>query len=592
MAYDRRKPNRQHNNKTKQGTNDQLVSLLRSLNGSSYGAYKRALGTWDYKPAGEVPFQVVLERIQADPYAPPSAIRIITTPAAMGLPENTISTADQALATGDFLVRAFRTASRKNNKNGGYSALSIAGTTPEILGRSAAQITPTSVELRIQVQLPARGRTIQGHQAANIFAEELPTALQQTLNFHGTNKAQYLADLVKHVHTLEDHRALTRILDEENLVAFVNNGALLPRRSGISQQPLVEAVPFSSPSTLEKTVTLPHAGEVVGMAIPPGITLIVGGGYHGKSTVLDAIQRGVYPHIPGDGRELVATTPNAMKIRAADGRPVTQVDVSPFINHLPTGANTTEFSTQNASGSTSQSASIVEALGVAVPLLLIDEDTSATNLMIRDERMRALVTSGQEPITPLIDRVQALAKNGTSLILVMGGSGAYLDVADLVLQMDSYQCEDVTEKAHQIAREYPREETVLPSFPALTVRNPVRVTPGKTAARPKTRVSGTSNITIDKENVDVSDVEQIVDPGQTEAIAWALRGLLQEWANSERSMAELVDALADLLERDGLDALVKFGARKHPAFLVEPRSVDVAAAINRYRALKIAHSKK
>ncbi len=578
MAYKDRGGRRpKFDDKPKQGSDKELLTLLRSFEGKSYGSYKRALGTWDY---GD--FKVVLERIQSDPYAPPSAVRIETTPQAMGLPPETVSTPDQALATGDFLIRAFKDHLRSEKR---YSSLSIAGTTQEILDRSAAVVTPEKVELRIQVQLPARGRTVLGHKAAAIFDVELPDAVQETIDFKSPHAAEYLAQLIKHVHTLEDHRALTLALEENNWVSFVADGAMLPRRSGVSQLPLEDAVPFESPSSLRATVTLPHAGEVAGMAVQPGITLIVGGGYHGKSTVLDAIQRGVYPHIPGDGRELVATLPQAMKIRAADGRPVTDVDVSPFINHLPTGAGTTRFSTQNASGSTSQSASVIESLGMDVPLLLIDEDTSATNLMIRDERMRALVAADQEPITPLIDRVRGLAGSGTSLIIVMGGSGAYLDVADCVLQMDAYRCEDVTARAHQVAAEYPRERNEIPGFPELTVRKPVRV--AAPTGRSKTRASGVDAITLDRQIVDVSDVEQIVDSGQTEAIAWAMRGILQDLADGERSLADLVAQMDGILERKGLDALVQYGARRNPAFLVMPRGVDVAAAINRYRALQI-----
>ena len=360
----------------------------------------------------------------------------------------------------------------------------------------------------------------------------------------------------------------------------------------MSQLPLEDGVPFESPEGLRRSVVLPHAGVVEGMAIPPGITVIVGGGYHGKSTVLSAIQRGVYAHIPGDGRELVAALPEAVKIRAADGRPITKVDVSPFINHLPTGADTRAFSTQNASGSTSQAASIIEALGLRSPLLLIDEDTSATNLMIRDERMRELVSAAQEPITPLIDRIKGLATASqanptpTSLILVMGGSGAYLDVADLVLQMDSYRCEDVTDRAGQVCAALPRVRSDIPGFPALTQRAPEKAR--SAADRPKTRTSGLDTITLDREAIDVSDVEQIVDQGQTEAIAWAVRGVLEKLADGNRPLADLLEELQQQLDQSGLDALTKFGARRYPAFLARPRMVDVAAAVNRYRPLQIS----
>lgn len=573
-------PHRRFDNRPKFGSDGDLLTLLRGLEGKTYGAYQGTAGQWDYGS-----FKVIIDRVQADPYAPPSSVRIVSTPKTMGLPREAVSTADQALATSDFLIRAFARVLKSADR---YAPLSIARPSQEILERSAAHITPSRVELRIQVQLPARGRSILGLRAAEIFDLDLPEAVNQTFNFVSPESASYLEDLLRHIRTLEDHCALQGALAKNKWVGFIANGAVLPRRTGISQAPLEGAVPFKSPETLLQTVTLPHAGEVEGMAIPPGITVIVGGGYHGKSTLLSALERGVYPHVPGDGRELVAALPDAMKIRAADGRPVTKVDVSPFINHLPTGADTRVFSTQNASGSTSQAASIIEALGMRSPLLLIDEDTSATNLMIRDDRMRKLVSPESEPITPLVDRIQALAGggSGTSLVLVMGGSGAYLDVADRVLQMSSYHCEDVTNQARAVVEALSRPRTDLPDFPSLSARAPLRLRGGG-AGKPKTRTFGLEKINLDRQTIDVSDVEQIVDPGQTEAIAWALRGVLQTEANARKPLADLLRELEKNIDEDGLDYLTRFGVRKYPAFLARPRAIDVAAAINRYRLLEI-----
>lgn len=561
------------------GTDRQLLTLLRSIDGNTYGAYKRTIGEWTYGS-----FKVMIDRIQADPYAPPSSLRVVSTPQTMGLPPETYTTRDQQIATGDFLIRAFRTAIKQDQR---FGNVSIAGVTQALLERSAARVTPEEVELRIQVQMPARGRTVLGHQAATIFDVELPDAVHETFDFVSPHAAQYRDALLRHVHTLEDHRALQRALVDNNWVAFVADNSILARRSGVSELPMEDALPFASPDTLARTVALPHAGEVTGMAVAPGITVIVGGGYHGKSTVLSAIQRGVYPHVPGDGRELVAALPDSVKIRAADGRPVTKVDVSPFINHLPTNTDTHEFSTQNASGSTSQAASIIEALQMDAPLLLIDEDTSATNLMIRDERMRDLVVASQEPITPLIDRIQGLSDEGrgTSLMLVMGGSGAFLDVADRVLQMDAYRCLDVTDRAREVVRAIPREYNDIPGFPTLDPRVPLRARAG--GGKPKTKAMGLDTVQIDKQAVNVADVEQIVDPGQTEAIAWALRGVLEDWADAKKSLSELMAELDAAFDEDGFDVLTRFGARSYPAFMVRPRTVDVAAAINRYRSLQI-----
>nr|BFF22223.1 hypothetical protein GCM10025732_01880 [Glycomyces mayteni] len=211
-------------------------------------------------------------------------------------------------------------------------------------------------------------------------------------------------------------------------------------------------MPFRSPDSLAVEVELPHAGRVRGMGIAPGVTLIVGGGFHGKSTLLRALESGVWDHVPGDGRDFVVADRGAVKVRAEDGRAVTGVDVHAFVDHLPSGDDTRHFSTENASGSTSQAAAIVESLEAGARVLLIDEDTAATNLMIRDARMQELVAKDREPLTPLVDVVRSMAdEHGVAVVLVMGGSGDYMDVADRVVLMDAYVPEDVTERAKALA---------------------------------------------------------------------------------------------------------------------------------------------
>ena len=388
------------------GTDADLLDQLRYADGRPYGFYKNALGAWDY---GD--FTLAIDHVQADPYAPPSSLRAWSTPEAMGLPEAALASSDARLAAADFIARSFDEAIRAR----GARDVSIARAGALILQRSYATVLPDRVEVRFQVKLPARGRTILG--AARLFDVDVPNIVMDCFDFvsEDPDTTRKRSRLLGHVAAYEDYRALQGILEERGWVSFVADDALLARRSGVSEAPLTgDGV----------VATLPHAGEVSGMAIPPGLTLIVGGGYHGKSTLLEAIAQGVYAHIPGDGRELVATDPTATKVRAADGRAVTGVDISPFVTHLPGGADTTSFSTENASGSTSQAASIIESLELGARTLLIDEDTSATNLLIRDTRMRDLVAADKEPITPLVDRVTSLTEAGVSLIMVVGGSGA------------------------------------------------------------------------------------------------------------------------------------------------------------------------
>ena len=558
------------------GTDADLLDQLRHADGRPYGFYKKVAGAWDY---GD--FTLAIDHVQADPFAPPTALRAYATPQAMGLPEEALASPDARLAAADFLARAFDEAIRAR----GARDVSIARAGALILQRSYASVLPDRVEVRFQAKLPARGRTILGKSAAGLFDVDVPNVVMDCFDFvsHDPDTTRKRSRLLAHIASYEDHRALQEQLEANGWVTFVADDSLLARRSGVSEAPLTGdgVVAFRSPDSLRASVSLPHAGDVSGMAIPRGLTLIVGGGYHGKSTLLEAIARGVYAHVPGDGRELVATDPSATKVRAADGRAVTGVDISAFISHLPGSIDTTNFSTENASGSTSQAASIIESLQLGARSLLIDEDTSATNLLIRDTRMRDLVAADKEPITPLVDRVSSLTGAGTSLIMVVGGSGAFLDAADRVLMMDNYRCLDVTERAKQVAADLPRPRTDAPASWDSAPRVPLAKA---RVDRPRTKATGTHALTVDRQVVDISDVEAVLDPGQAEAIAWCVRGVLEEMAGKQ-DLVELMAKLGRRLASEGLDAVCKFGARPYPAFLARPRLIDVGAAINRYRGL-------
>lgn len=583
-------PRRRYDDEPRDGVLAGLVGHLHALDNRSYAAYKAIVGRYS-TPQG---WTLHVDRVQPDPYAPPTQIRVLvpaSLPSLALLGEHELlATTDRRIALADFLTRELHAGFKGTN-------LSIAAPGQEILQRSSVTLRPAQeteqgqadaaawmIEIRARVALPARGRSIQGHEASRIFNRDLTREVGAALDLTGERAERLLA----HVAALEDHRALSEAVMTNGWVAFLADGSLLPRRSGVSDEPMRSGgLPLTAPESLAATVSLPHAGTVRGTAIGSGVTLIVGGGYHGKSTLLSAIERGVYPHVPGDGRELVATVPDAVKVRAADGRAVTGVDLTPFISHLPGDRDTASFTTKNASGSTSQAASLIEAAEAGASALLLDEDTSATNLLIRDRRMRALVADDREPITPLVDRVGALAEQrGVSTVLVMGGSGDYLDVADRVLLLDSYQLRDATQAAADVVTEQPRQATALADFAEPASRVPLP-TPERVRRGPvRTRSRGTQALTLDREEIDVADVAGIVDPGQAEAIAFCVRALLEQRFDGESSLAQCLEDLEALLDEEGLDAVAAPGQR--PAFFARPRMVDVAAAINRYRSLELA----
>jgi predicted ABC-class ATPase len=457
----------------------------------------------------------------------------------------------------------------------------------EILERSSIIMNGEFVEARLVAGLPAQGRRILGRQAATMLCDDLPKIVEASLNYANLDPQR----LAAHLATAEDADALRAQLPGLGLVAFVADGSSLPRRSGVDHRPLKseQAVPFRSPASLQVEVTLPHAGRVTGMGIPTGVTLIVGGGYHGKSTLLAALERGVYNHIPGDGRELVVTNPAAVKIRAEDGRRVEGVDLRPFINNLPDGSNAAAFRSDNASGSTSQAANIVEALEVGATLLLLDEDTCATNLMIRDARMQALVEKSGEPITPFVDRVRQLAdEQGVSTILVLGGSGDYFDVADTVIRMDAYTPYDVTAEAKAIAAQYPtgRKAEAVGDWPSPTPRIPLAESLDPSKGRREVSIKGRAlrAVLFGTEEIDMSAVEQLVDEGQVRAIGQALNLARERFMAGRRDVAGVVAAVLAEIGKNSLDALDSRRTGDYVAF----RPYELVAALNRLRTLRVS----
>ena len=581
---DRGRSRRVYDDEPRDGLLSDLVGHLHALDGRSYAAYKAIVGRYR-APAG---WFLHIDRVQSDPYAPPTRIHVDVPTDLHGLAlldeADLLVDVDRRLAVGDFLTRELHAGFRG-------TALSIASPGQEILERSSVILRPDEqkegagwvLEIRARLALPAQGRSIQGREASRIVGRDLVRELEEATDLTGERGDR----LVRHVATLEDHRALRAAVARNGWVSFLADGAVLPRRSGVSDEPLDGGVPLQAPDSMAATVELPHAGSVRGTVVEAGVSVIVGGGYHGKSTLLSAIERGVYPHVPGDGRELVATVPDAVKVRAADGRAVTGVDLTPFISHLPAGRDTASFTTRNASGSTSQAASIIEAVEAGSTALLLDEDTSATNLLIRDSRMRELVAADREPITPLVDRITALFRQrGVSTVMVMGGSGDYLDVADRVLLMDAYHLRDATEQARRVVSDQPRPLTELEDFAAPRQRVPEPAPPRTRRGPVRTRAHGTSTLVLDREDVDISDVGGVTDPGQAEAVAYALRALLEQRFDGVSPLRECLDDLEALLDDEGLDALTD--ERERPAFLVRPRMVDVGAAVSRYRKLELA----
>ena len=565
-------------------TREDLRKLFHRIDGKGYKAYKDAEGVYDY-----VAFTLFIDHVQGDPFASPSRIRVEVPMEKTGLLPELWDSIPKRIALEDYLARQFSRAigifSRERRGIGKSGLIAIDCNKQYVLKRSSVNISKGVLDVRFVVGLPARGRTILGTEAIALFHQKIPQIVEKALFLRNLN----LKELKTFVRTAEDQDVLRSRITEMNLVAFVADGAILPRRSGVDDRPLaLNAVPFMSPVELAVTMELPNRGKIRGMGIPPGVTLIVGGGFHGKSTLLHALEMGVYNHIPGDGREYVVTRHEGVKIRAEDGRSIQKVTISPFIDNLPLMRNTKRFSTENASGSTSQAANIIEALEAGARVLLIDEDTSATNFMIRDERMQELVSKEKEPITPFIDKVRKLYNDlGVSTILVTGGSGDYFDVADTVIMMDEYKPLAVTDRAKDIARRHAvkRRDEGGDSFGEVIQRKPVFSSFDASSGRREVKIDARDAHTIayGETRIDLSSVEQLLDSGQSRCIGQIIHYYARHFCNSSSTLVEGVGLVMDKIEKEGLDILLPYKSGN----LALPRIFEVVAAINRMRTLRI-----
>jgi len=563
---------------------DELKRILRRVDKKGYGAYREIKGEYNFGY-----FVLIVDHVQADPFASPSRMRVRVSLKDTELPEDTYKTRSREVALRDYLTRVFFNNIKrfcKGKRGSGKSGfIGIARPGQEILDRTSVIIKDGYLEVRFVMGLPAHGRTIASSEAEKMFFNELPQIVKNSLFFESLNKKE----LYEHIETSEDADFLRAKLKSMGLVAFVAEGAILPRSSGIEDTPMRDekVVPFKVPDTLKVSIVLPNRGEIVGMGIREGVTLIVGGGYHGKSTLLRAIELGIYNHIPGDGREFVITVDDAVKIRAEDGRRVEKVDISPFITNLPFGQQTRAFSTEDASGSTSQAANIIEALEIGTSLIMIDEDTSATNFMIRDHRMQQLLPKFYEPITPFIDKVRLLYKDlGVSTVLVIGGSGEYFDVADTVVCMIEYCPYDFTDKAKKIAERFRAERLSEggETFGNFRVRIPIRRSfdPSRGRKEVKITAKGLSRIVFGRHEIDLSSIEQLVDPCQTNAIGDAILKAIH-YMDEEKTIREVVDTVLNEVEGRGLDVLSPVPSGDYAFF----RRHELAAAINRLRTLRV-----
>lgn len=562
----------------------ELKQLLDRIDHRGYPAYKDTKGQYQFQG-----YVFSIDHVQGDPFASPSKVSVQVKGSTAGFPEELYKGRHQRAALQDEMTRQFYRAIQKyafRAKGSGKSGLiSVSKCGQEVLERTACEINPKNgdVKLRFEVGFPANGRTINARELEKIVFGFLPECVEQSLFYKNCDKKRVrsIIDLA------EDQQYIRDELEKNDLIAFVANGAILPRESGVSDKPMKGAVRFQSPKEMEVTMKLPHKGEISGMGIRRGITLIVGGGYHGKSTLLKALELGVYNHIQGDGREYVITKDDAMKIRAEDGRSIKKTDISMFINDLPNGKDTRGFYTEDASGSTSQAANVIESMEAGASVMLIDEDTSATNFMIRDELMQRVIHRDMEPITPFIDRILELYQvYGISTVIVAGSSGAYFHIADTIIQMDRYEPKEITKLAKETAKDFPAMSGMEnPAEKPVFIRCPRQGQGFKPNDRIKMKTMGKEMVQLNRENIDLRYVEQLADTEQVSALGYCVRYAEKHLFQGKDTIQNVVDKLEEKICREGLSSLCESNASV--ASLAMPRRQEIFACLNRYRGLNL-----
>ena len=576
---------------------EELRQQLRSINRKSYPAYKGLKGLYHFGN-----YILSIDHVQGDPFASPSHVSIQISHRDTGFPVEYYKDTLTGTTLCDYLTRQFEKQvsqySFRAKGSGKSGLLTVSHCGQEILSRTACEITEKGITARFFVGFPANGRTINATELEKILFDFLPVCIQKSFFYSSLNAKE----LQNYIELAEDQEFIRQTLPAKNLCAFIADGSILPRESGISSRPMKASVPFTSPDSLRISINLPHKGKITGMGIPKGITLIVGGGYHGKSTLLNALELGVYNHIPGDGREYVITDATAVKLRSEDGRFIKDVDISMFINDLPNKKDTRCFSTLDASGSTSQAAGIVESIEAGSHLFLLDEDTSATNFMVRDAFMQQVIQREKEPITPFLERAEDLYKKaGISTILVAGSSGAFFHIADTIIQMDNYVPKDITASVKKLCCQYPLPSVSVTDF-QLPHSHRIMSRPAESskrlrhnsrgnhsdsdATRPerlKTRISGTDSFSLGKQKIDLRYTEQLIDTEQTAALGLLLKYAVEHLADGRRTLPEIVQFLWKNLSSHGLSFFTE--NQKISCGYAIPRIQEIYACLNRYRGL-------
>jgi predicted ABC-class ATPase len=580
-----------------------LDRLLRRLDGKGYGAGKQVVGRY-----ADSDMLLWFTYAPADKFAPPGRLIIDFGAKDYGYPSEVLSDDTRRVCLAHFLSDLVDQRLRQQ----GLRLLRMDAPRQAVLRRTSVHVEPLRIQLRLGFHYEAAGRRILGRRCAEVYCERLPS-LVRSIAYQDID-GMALANLIRCV---ENQRAIRELLPELGLVGFVGDGSILPRQ-GNTDQPLAEGcVPFEAPESLEVSVPVPHGDDIRGLGIAEGrLTCISGANFQGKTTLLEALGQGIYDHVPGDGRELVVCLRDLAFANKENKRVVTATDITPFISHLPGVGDCKKFTSSASSGSTSQAACIVDAVEAGMPGILIDEDDSAVNLLVKDNRLKRLVPGDIEPIRPLIDTIKSLPReHGMTPVMVVGALGEFTEIADTIVMMHEFKVEDATHRISEFrsdptielmqevserlpqdakeelgrAKESARQGQLRGrQFGSVAVRRPRAIDMG---GRIKVRQMGRDEITISVDHsrttIDLrGDIQKtLVEDSQVRALGDAVVHATR-LMDGESSLAEVVRRVCSDVDERGLDCLSRHntpGQRDYAEFT----PYQLFYVLSRYPAIQV-----
>ena len=542
--------------------------LITSINGRGYGAYKRLLGNEAFFKG----FNLRLTHIQGDPHAPPSHAEVWVHKSRLE-PLTQFMESDSVIPLTDYLSRNLHKVLRKLSRRcgeGNSCYLGIPKPSPRILKRSSVELEKDHVIIRFFVGLPSQGRRVSGREAIKLLTEVIPEGINSVI----TSSLNEFERIKKHIKIFKLQEGVRSWLVRNNYFFFIGDGSILPRRASFSEEPLPNAVRFSSPESLRIEVCVKGAGCIKGLGIKDGVTVITGGAYHGKTTLLEGVIDGIYDHILDDGREHVISAPDTYLVRAEDGRVVTHVDISSLMRDLPDGTSTKDFSTLDASGSTSMAASIMELIELGVKHLVLDEDISATNLLYKDEVMKDLLKD--DPIITLDSLVKPMNRIlGVSTAAVVSASSSFLKCSDTTILMRKYLPQHLKEDRDWGAcREASIKEPEGRQYEGISNLKKVKASGMKIIAEYFDGI---------KFEIDLSRNPRIAESGQVKLIARAISKLSD--LKQPIIMFDLIHKLRSELMSEGFRTFYR--GMDVPPDLTWVDPLDIAWVINRLRNARI-----